>query len=110
MELVGCPIVLGLLQVTGSSAPTENLIASKPLTVPLLSSLDCTAFRLTDRPGAMYCYFIACREIFETLMFPLVAITIKEAGLLFQSCILGFFVAHCTKCQLQQFQRIKGAG
>jgi len=27
---------------------------------------------------------------------------------LFQSCILGFFIAHCKKCQLQQLQRIKG--
>ena len=53
----------GTLQVAGTSALTEKLIASKPL----LSSLDCTAFRFSGRPGAMYCYFIACREMLRNV-------------------------------------------
>jgi hypothetical protein len=67
VKLVGRPVVLGLWQVAGTSAKTEKLIASEPLTVPLLSSLDCTAFRFTGRPGTMYCYFIASTEMLQNI-------------------------------------------
>jgi hypothetical protein len=77
VELVGCPIVLGrlrgLLQVAGTSALTEKLIASKPFS--LVSAVQPSGLLAAQERCAVI--LLPVGKCFETLMFPLVAINIK---------------------------------